>query len=817
MRLLKNKNMLSAIAVLMILSFAMTMIALPDAIAQTTRKTYPFVDAVPMTAGVGQQVLINFGLLNQLNNVDDFWNVILKITDPDDKSTEVPLKTWSTGTAGHMYTPQKVGEYQLQCIFKGQTYNGAKYEESESEIIILTVTEERKPDYPGFDMPSNYWTRPVDSQLREWWTIMGSWLVNKPANLYAPWNQAPESAHVLWTMPVGDTMGGLSGGDNWEYGFQTGDAYEGKFAGAIIIAGVLYYNRYVSGAPQQTIVAVDLHTGKTLWERSYNFGGNRISRGQILTFSNYNNRGTWAYIWMVSGTNWFALDALTGDLKYNMTSVPSGTVYYGPNGEMLIYSITGTAATGYRLLQWNSTWVVANGKTGMAEAWGSQIQGVTYNAGTRGYDKNVTISLPGATSTASIGSLLMAYPEDRIIYGNYSAAGVSLTALSLDPENFGTTLFARVFSAAPDDWARLTTSGTQSGCTSFSQEDQVAILWTKENRVNYAYSLKDGKYMWKTDSQNYADAWAGATANSSPEKLIAYGRLLEAGPSGIVHCYNITTGAELWFYEVTDKYTESYIRENWWVSPCFIADHKIYVGHREHSVQDPKPRGAPFLALDIETGKVVWEIDGMLRQTMWGGRAIIGDSIIATMDTYDQQIYAIGKGPVALTVSAPDVGIAVGTPVMIKGTIMDVSPGTQTDKMQLRFPNGVPAVSDKSMSEWMLYIYKQFPQPKDVEGVEVTIYTHDPNGNDYALGTAKSDASGRFSFEFKPETEGQYTIYAIFNGSASYYGNVAQNEMTAMKVEVKATPPYELYIIVVGIAIILTVILVGLLNFFKKR
>ena len=35
----------------------------------------------------------------------------------------------------------------------------------------------------------------------------------------------------------------------------------------------------------------------------------------------------------------------------------------------------------------------------------------------------------------------------------------------------------------------------------------------------------------------------------------------------------------------------------------------------------------------------------MFRDTRWGGNGIIGDSIIATMDTYDQRVYAIGKGP----------------------------------------------------------------------------------------------------------------------------------------------------------------------------
>ncbi|MCL1965785.1 MAG: hypothetical protein FWF66_06930 [Candidatus Bathyarchaeota archaeon] len=42
-----------------------------------------------------------------------------------------------------------------------------------------------------------------------------------------------------------------------------------------------------------------------------------------------------------------------------------------------------------------------------------------------------------------------------------------------------------------------------------------------------------------------------------------------------------------------------------------------------------------------------------------------------------------------------------------------------------------------------------------------------------------SDANGRFSFGFTPDKEGQYCIYALFNGSASYYQADAQTELLA--------------------------------------
>jgi hypothetical protein len=234
---------------------------------------------------------------------------------------------------------------------------------------------------------------------------------------------------------------------------------------------------------------------------------------------------------------------------------------------------------------------------------------------------------------------------------------------------------------------------------------------------------------------------------------------------------------------------EPYIGNNWWLTPTFITDGKIYLGHMEHSALDPKPRGAPYMCLNATDGTLIWSIDGAFRQTCWGGRAIIGDSIIATMDTYDQQIYAIGKGPSSISVTAPDTAVPFNTPVIIKGTVTDVSPGTEDMALKLRFPSGVPAVSDDSMSEWMLYVYKQFARPTDATGVAVSIDATDPNNNYVHLGDTTSDSSGAFSFMFTPENPGKYTIYATFAGSAGYYASFAETAIGVMDAPAATAAP----------------------------
>lgn len=147
----------------------------------------------------------------------------------------------------------------------------------------------------------------------------------------------------------------------------------------------------------------------------------------------------------------------------------------------------------------------------------------------------------------------------------------------------------------------------------------------------------------------------------------------------------------------------------------------------------------------------------------------MGDSIIATMDTYDQNIYAIGKGPSETRVSvSPDV-LPLKNGVMITGYVTDISAGTKDDTIAARFPNGVPAVSDESQSGWMLYVYKQFARPTNASGVEVTLSVLDANNNYREIGKTTTNTDGFFKFSWAPDIEGDYTLYASFTGSAAYY------------------------------------------------
>ena len=797
------------IAILLLSVIASSFVCIPNASAQGSRyKSYPFIGAMPNPVGVGQTVLLHVGMLTALNNVVDGWlGLKVEVISPDNKTTLIDCpKTDSTGGTGVLFVPDQVGNYTLTTIFPEQNatsysvFTNNIYLAAKSDPIQLVVQEQPVEYYPGFPLPTEYWTRPVDAQLREWYSIMGHWL-RAPEGFYTPYNDGPTTAHILWTRPLGEDQGGLVGGmdlTDQRYlpkgtdSFENGDAYEGRWPTQFIIAGILYYCPFETGIPDQPVVAIDLHTGKELWTKVF-MNNQRPSFTQIIDWKCFNNDGAFMYLGFstsASGVTTLSFyDAYSGNWRYNITNVPGGTTAYGLLGEQLRYSISNVGDSTNRiwnLTQWNNTYVVSAGKTGMSESWGSQVRGQVYNSTTRpnhGYDLNVTIPELRGSSTPGI---LKIFPNNRIIGGVVSQTMVNLWGLNLDKSKgaIGTLLFNNTWNA-PSVWAEgnITVSGFSGGWCAWGEKDNVAVLFGKENRVHYGFSLENGNFLWETAPENYLNAWDDSL---NVARMIANGKFYSTSISGIVNCYDVKDGKLLWTYAASDPYTEEQFSNNWWLRPMFITDDYAFFGHLEHSANNPRARGAPFICLNATSGELVWRINGAFRQSRWGGRAILGDSIIATQDTYNQQVYAIGKGPSKTTVTAPNIGVAQGSSVIISGTVTDVSPGTEDIQLTTRFPNGVPAMSDASQSDWMLYVYKQFTKPTNATGVDVRLIALDSNNNYRDLGIAQTDASGTYSLMWTPDIPGKYTIFATFAGSGAYYSSTAQ---TAIGVDEAAATP----------------------------
>jgi outer membrane protein assembly factor BamB len=520
----------------------------------------------------------------------------------------------------------------------------------------------------------------------------------------------------------------------------------------------------------------------------------------VFYWDSYNYHGVFEYLWSTSGSTWTAYDAFTQEYLYTMEDVPSGTTIYGPKGE--IYRINVDTRNGLMTL-WNSSRVVSS-----EGSWGSSANTQRTFDATRGIEwaKTIPTDLPGSAYQYKL--------DDRVVGVDYSTLEVTIWGLSLKPGQEGTLLFKKTWKA-PADWEE----GQQSiSRGAGSIDDGLITIWSKETQQNWGFSTETGEYLWgPTEPQNYLDFLGN-------RRFIAYGKFYSQGMSGILYCYDAKTGELLWTYSADDPYNQVLWANDWSIRPVIVTDGKIYMGNSEHSPVDPKPRGGPFVCVNATTGEEIWRADGLFRQTDWGGRAVIGDSIIATMDTYDQRIYAIAKGPSATSVSVQNDVTTHGSSVLVKGMVTDVSPGTQEYALTARFPNGVPAVADENMSDWMLYVYKQFERPADVVGVEVVVEVVDPNTNFYEVGRTTSDADGFFSCAFTPEVPGKYTIIASFAGSKAYYGSHAK---TAINVEEApaATPeptpvpqaPVETYFAVSTIAIIAAIVIGFALLLLRKR
>jgi len=842
----RSKTVAIAVSLILMFAMAVSLVALPTANAQGTMQTYAYIGAIPNPVGINQEVLLHVGITLAVQSVEQGWEGLsITIERPDGKTDKFEdIRTDSTGGTGRVYVPDIPGNYTIQGHFPAQNTTSTKrgrgipvgtwLEASDSAELTLVVQADPIPYYPGHALPTEYWTRPIDPQLREWYAVSGSWLYT-PTNFIAVGNDdAPETAHVLWTKPF--TTGGLVGGDiglaesinQGAVGMETGDAYEGKWSSSIILAGRLYHQTGAYDRPRLWY-CVDLRTGEELWAKTF-LDNQSIAFGQLYYWESYNYMGTFSYLWVTVGTTWTAFDAFTGEWRATITDVPSGTTIRDGKGG--IYRLQ-TDLTNGRMSLWNMSAFVS-----MQGSWGSAFSLREYNASSGTYRSLLSNGSLGSVTTTGAadrvarawswnittlpknipGSVRATNFGDKIVGASITTTAVNLWAFSMAPDNLGSLLFNETWTA-PTAWA----AGNQSvAWMTASFEDNVGVLFSTETCENYGFSIKTGKYLWgPSEPEHYLNA---LDDSKSSVRAIAYGKLYSASVSGIVYCYDVQTGDLLWTYEAVDPYSEILWANTWWLKPLAIADGKLYVGHTEHSANQPLPRGAPFVCLNATTGEVIFRVDGMFRQTRWGGRAVMGDSIIATMDTYDQSVYAIGKGPSAITVSAgPKVSVH-GSKVVVEGLVTDISPGTNSADLTMRFPNGVPAVSDANMSDWMLYVYKQFERPADVVGVEVIVSVLDPNNNCYEVARATSDASGSFGCEFVPAVPGFYTVIATFEGSKAYYGSYAETFITVEEAPAATPAPTptpapmtDTYVLGLGIASIIAIVVIGLVLILMLR
>ena len=139
-----------------------------------------------------------------------------------------------------------------------------------------------------------------------------------------------------------------------------------------------------------------------------------------------------------------------------------------------------------------------------------------------------------------------------------------------------------------------------------------------------------------------------------------------------------------------------------------IGNGVVYLITSEHTWTTPIYKGGLARAVNATDGTEIWTISSVTME--FGGTSYaMADGCSTWFNGYDNQIYVVGRGPSALTVEAPKASIELGRSLVISGSVTDISAGTKQTQQAADFPNGVPAVSDASMKDWMGYVYQQKP------------------------------------------------------------------------------------------------------------
>jgi hypothetical protein len=504
-----------------------------------------------------------------------------------------------------------------------------------------------------------------------------------------------------------------------------------------------------------------------------------------------------------SSSAYCAIDVFTGKNAWNMTNVPSGTRAQGPQGEMLIYNIgRQSSSSPYTYLwQWNNTKLPGVENPAGITAWGPGIR--NYNMSTS-YDWNVTLSEPLVSTYSPIGSgtpnattglltlnpsILYVFPGN-LIFGQSSglqtipgtSAGIfgtpdpfTLWAINLNETRgpIGQVLFQKQYPAPEGN--KTIQVGPADG------ETNVFTLYYRETIQWLGFDMLTGNQLWgPLEPQNTWNYYSGTTGLTNPIGQ-GYGHLYTAGYSGTLYAINLKTGDIDFTFgnSLTDPNNSTLTAETVYgdypTQVAAVANNKVYLVEEEHSLNAPAYHGAKTRCVDAFTGDLIWDIYGI---SSWQSQAV-ADGYYTWLNYNDGQIYAMGPGPSATTVSAPNVAVPLGSSIEITGTVTD-----QTPQKELQ---GTPAVSDKDQGKQMEYLIQHsIDAPSDITGVPVSIYATDSSGVTTQIGQVTSTGvGGIFHLLWNPPATGEYVITANFAGSQAYGPSSAQ---TAIGVTAAVTP-----------------------------
>ncbi len=842
--------------------------------------SYAYLIVEPNPVGIGQTTYIAMIVdvpLPSASEANDIrrHNYQLIITAPDGTNQ---TKSWdrvadTTGVQSTSFTPDQVGTYTFTFNYPDQKYTwttaqggSAAYANvtflATSATATLTVQQDAVAATSDSPLPTEYWTRPIYGEDYNWYIMGSHWLGGNflgtfqqgGQSLWQPSGTGPDSSHIMWTAPLeeGGVVGGLNTGIIGAT-YYSGGSYEGRLQNAIIMNGKIYYKAPLgsnvsagaagtNGVTLSAYTCRDLRTGQVLWTNDNIYP----TFGELYDYESPNQHGVLpnGILWQTYSATpfgattqtWIAYDADTGKWLFNLTDVPAaGSIAYTSQGEIVKYILNynTTAKSGWLAL-WN--WTSANGvPASSTSAFGVQLNGPgsgtnylqwrplgrSINTSTA-YSWNVTITadLTGSLLTQN-PTVQYVLPGDLLFGTTPSVAPGVLSlrgtpnpfqvwTLSLADSNKGSLMWKKTFDAPSGNMTR-----------NLGPLDPVNRVWTMTDAETFqwlGFSLADGSKLWgPTTTVMRPMQWFSSGSGAGQRATTAYGNIYTQGFGGEMFCYDSKTGNLLWKFNDTNSGVDT----SWGLMPIFIAaiaDGKVYAFNNEHSPNSPLYKGYSVYAINATTGEEIYKLLSWSGQAGGPGTstALLADGTLCYYNYYDNQLYAIAKGPSQTTVTASPKVSVFGDKVLVEGTVVDISAGTKQNEQAVRFPAGVPAVSEASMSAWMEYVYMKQEKPTNATGIPITVSVIDPNGNNYPVGTTTSDASGAFKLAFNPQVPGEYTIIASFTGTGSYYGSSAETAVYVGEAHATATPQptqppsmADQYLLPGIIGIIVAIIVVG--------
>ncbi len=787
-----------------------------DATPDYTVTTYAYLSARPNPIGVGQSLLINIWLTPACHVANYFTGYKVIIITPSGEEETTTLNSYAgDATAWFEYIPTQNGTYKFKFDFPGgyfpagtyyinpgAAFSGGStinmtesrwYKPSSSPVTEVVVQDEMVASWPPAPLPTDYWTRPVYMQNREWYSIMGNypwsgsgegwpdWPADtnyyKGNTKYNAWVVAPNTAHIVWRRQ--DAISGIIGAEaGIVYSTQGGaGAVPSGDTPSVIYAGRCYDTRTIymnNGSWVSCAVCYDLRTG----EMYYAIPGG-TSPSYVTYASSYSTiagmaavpggeagAGTIVELLTISNNRLLKIDPWTGAITTNVTAM-SGTVI----GESVISLQTNNTATGPMLINWTTHGTSTNFTSRITEnrsvAFSSIPSSVDWQAGL----------FASATTLQYNGALY----------------GVQITGYSLKTGQMTCNF-------TDEDYVPYTTA------TAAVDHGKIAILMQDGYAV--CYDLTTGKRAWV--SQHTYDVGGYPWGIWGTYDSASYGGNYIVSLYDGIYAFNWSTGKISWVYkDPSIPFETPYAGYDPLMSSVSIADGKIYAYNSEHTQSQPFTRGWKLHCINATTGDGIWNINGPLTP----GAMADGYLTAAGNDGY---MYVFGKGQSKTTISAPQTAITQGQSILIAGTVLDQSPA-QPD---------TPCVSKDSMATYMEYLHMQMPidgilHNATVTGVSISIDAVDPNGNYIHIGDVTSDGySGTFGYTWQPEISGQYTVTATFMGDDSYGSSFATTyvdvtEAPAISLTPTQTaitmPPFELYTIGSVIAIIFAIAVAVLL------